>query len=456
MRNDLRGIGPSTVGGSPTLVWVGPYSQGEPDGGYALPKQIGVGWQGMSITVGRWKNADTFPGIVGINLAGDLYQFPNPAGGSLGPGTLIGTGWSGLGITQIDFDRDGKQDILAKSPDGTLRLYRSNGNGGFIAEARPTVGTGWNIINSISASSGFTGAGSSGLIARTTTGELRYYPIQTGGGAWATPLTLPGNWAGHLFAGMPLTNGFPAQLNPADVVAIGTQGELLRYKSTGAATVENGVPIGSGWGGLKAGFVCDWNLDGIQDIIAQWADGRLSLYPGLTGGGFSTPVLIGIGWDTYSITIGPWDKSLQHPSIVARNSTGELYHYPNPSGGAPGPRALIDTGWSGLGITQIDFDRDGNQDILAQAADGTVKLYRSDGNGELISEARPVVATGWTTTTSTTATAGFAGPDTLGLITRVNTGVLRYSPINAASGLGAAASFGSGWNSFQIFGSSVP
>ncbi|MBT2515825.1 VCBS repeat-containing protein [Streptomyces sp. ISL-90] len=430
------------------------YSQGDPDGGYALPVQIGVGWQGLSITIGPWKTADAFPSIVAMNVAGDLYHFANPTGGSLEPGTLIGTGWSGLGITQIDFDQDGKQDILAKTADGALRLYRSNGAGAFITETRATVGTGWTIINSISPSHGFTGAGSTGLMARTTTGALKYYPIQAGG-VWGTTVTLPQDWTGRLFAGVPTSNGFPAELNPADVLAVGTQNELLRYRATGAGAVVSGVQIGSAWGGLQAAFVTDWNRDGVQDIVAQWTDGRLSLYPGVKGGGIASPLQIGSGWQDYSITVGPWDKGLQNPSIIARNSAGQLFHYPNLTGGALNERTLIGTGWSGLAITQIDFDRDGNQDIIARGTDGTLRLYRSGGDGEFITEARPIIATGWTSTTSTTATAGFAGPDTLGLITRTSAGILRYNPINIGSSWGAASSIGSGWNGFFIFGSSA-
>jgi hypothetical protein len=78
-----------------------------------------------------------------------------------------------------DFDQDGNQDLLAKRSDGRMVLYRSTGAGGFLSEARRTVGTGWNSINSITAVGGFT-TGSSGLMTRLTDGRLAHYPFSKG------------------------------------------------------------------------------------------------------------------------------------------------------------------------------------------------------------------------------------------------------------------------------------
>ena len=52
-------------------------------------------------------------------------------------------------------------------------------SGGFVSEARRTVGTGWNSINSITAVDGFT-TGSSGLMTRLPDGRLAHYPFSKG------------------------------------------------------------------------------------------------------------------------------------------------------------------------------------------------------------------------------------------------------------------------------------
>jgi hypothetical protein len=93
----------------------------------------------------------------------------------------------------MDFDKDSNADLLAKNAQGDLKLYRSNGTGNFVQEAADVVGTGWNIISSFGAVRGFAGDGSSGVIARTTAGELRYYPVGSNR-SWGTPSRIGTGW----------------------------------------------------------------------------------------------------------------------------------------------------------------------------------------------------------------------------------------------------------------------
>ena len=63
-------------------------------------------------------------------------------------GVLIGTGWQGFAqiLAGGDRDRDGRSDVLALRPDGTLLQYRGNGSGGF-AGGGVTVGKGWDSFD---------------------------------------------------------------------------------------------------------------------------------------------------------------------------------------------------------------------------------------------------------------------------------------------------------------------
>ncbi len=72
------------------------------------------------------------------------------AGGWLGSGQQIGSGWGGFTALAAagDFSGDGLPDILARGPDGALLLYRGNGAGGFIAPY-PPVGAGWQSLSFI-------------------------------------------------------------------------------------------------------------------------------------------------------------------------------------------------------------------------------------------------------------------------------------------------------------------
>ncbi|MFE4543429.1 hypothetical protein [Arthrobacter sp. NPDC056727] len=167
---------------------------GRAGGGFTPARAIGTGWGGYHITVGHWRKTDQYPGILAYDAAGTLWYYGNTAGSSLSARTRTGAGWRGLYLTMTDFDQDGAQDLLAKRSDGTLVLYRSTGAGGFVSEARRTVGAGWNSINSITAVAGFT-TGSSGLMSRLTDGRLAHYPFRKG--VWGPRAIVGAGWSSY-------------------------------------------------------------------------------------------------------------------------------------------------------------------------------------------------------------------------------------------------------------------
>ncbi|MFC9336254.1 FG-GAP repeat domain-containing protein, partial [Arthrobacter sp. NPDC057009] len=167
---------------------------GRPGGGFAAARSIGTGWGGYHVTVGRWRTNDRYPGILAYDAGGTLWYYGNSTGSLLSPRITTGTGWGGLYLTMTDFDQDGEQDLLAKRSDGRMLLYRSTGTGGFVSEARPTVGTGWNSINSITAVDGFT-TGGHGLMSRLSDGRLARYPFSKG--TWAARTIVGSGWGNY-------------------------------------------------------------------------------------------------------------------------------------------------------------------------------------------------------------------------------------------------------------------
>lgn len=151
------------------------------------------GWAGVTLTVGKWQTSAPYPWLVGTNAAGGLYYWANRHGTTVDTAVKIGTGWGGLKITQLDFDADGKQDLLVRRSTGVLQLYRSNGAGQLVNETHGTIGTGWQGFDSLSPVPGFAGSGSRGILARTAASGIRYYyPVLKGG--WGARVTLPGSW----------------------------------------------------------------------------------------------------------------------------------------------------------------------------------------------------------------------------------------------------------------------
>ena len=120
-------------------------------------------WNGYDIMVTKWSQNDVYPSVVALDRAnGGLFYYRNSSGRALASRAQIGQGWQGLKTVSLDFDGDGRMDVLAKSTDGLLKLYRSNGSGSFILEDRGVIGTGWNIMDHISAITNHLGDNQSG------------------------------------------------------------------------------------------------------------------------------------------------------------------------------------------------------------------------------------------------------------------------------------------------------
>lgn len=102
-------------------------------------------------------------------------------------------------INAIDWDSNGHMDLIVRNPAGQLMLYRTNGAGTILNEARPVVDTGWGIFASINAVPDFAYPGSAGFLAQTPAGELSYYPIANRKFGTPTIVGLHG-WSGYNIA----------------------------------------------------------------------------------------------------------------------------------------------------------------------------------------------------------------------------------------------------------------
>lgn len=423
--------------------------RGAPGGSFYAPVQVGSGWQEMSLTAGWWNAKDPYPGVIGQDYRGNLYRYPNASGGGLGNGILIGTGFSGHQLNQIDFDADGNQDIVSRTADGTLRLYRSNGTGSFVGEPARVIGSGWGSMTAVSSATNFSGPASQGLHARATNGDLFYYPAASGN--WGNRSLIGLGWNdANLISGAPLDVESTLGIDQEDVLAVRPDANLYRYPGTGTTALLPEDLIGTGWAGLKAGFVTDWNRDGALDIVAQWSDGRLNVYPGRTGSGFGAPIALGSNWRDWTLTVGTWKKADAHPGIVGYDGSGRLYYFNNPSGRTVSTGVAIGAGWTGLAIVHMDFDKDSNADLLAKTGTGELKLYRSNGLGNFIQEAPAVVGTGWNVISSYGSVRGFAGAGSTGIIARTTSGELKYYPVGSNRTWGTVSRIGTGWNGLNI------
>ena len=170
---------------------------------YKAPIIVGAGgWQNYDITATKLRTTDKYPGLVARNVVeGNLYYYTNPSGAAHGSRTKIGSGgWIPMTeINAMDWNNDGKMDLIVRNSAGKLLLYRTNGAGTILDETRPVVDYGWNIFESINAVPDFAGPGSVGFMGQTPAGELSYYPIVNGKFGAPTTVGLYG-WNGYIVA----------------------------------------------------------------------------------------------------------------------------------------------------------------------------------------------------------------------------------------------------------------
>jgi uncharacterized protein YkwD len=251
----------------------------------------------------------------------------------------------------------------------------------------------------------------------------------------------------------------PAPVLPASstssLKAIDTGGTLWGYSAPGNTTLGSRTSVGSGWSSAKQIISVDWNSDGKLDIVARWANGYVTMYAGLGGDDYKAPINIGSGgWQDYDITATKLRSSDAYPGLVARDTVGgNLYYYPNTTGGAmTAPRTMIGNGgWSPMSeINALDWDRDGKMDLIVRNPAGELLLYRTNGIGTIIDEARKSVDYGWNVMDSISAEPNFAGPGSVGLIARTTYGTLLYYPIINGK-VGASTMIGNGgWTGYVI------
>ena len=425
-------------------------------GGFlAGPVLAASGWGGYQLTIGYWLSNSYFPQVLTRDNAGNLAIWRNSSGGGVGVGSKISGGWSNLNLTMVDFDGDGNQDILAQDSAGTMRQYRSNGAGSFIAEARRTVGTSWNQMTSVTVTFSFKGYAATGIMARTRDGYLRYYPVP-GNSSWGATTVIGSSWGGYLIAGgeninsqvpatppSPAPAGSPSIKSASDIVRVDAAGKLWAHPANGTGGLNAPYQIGTGWSTAKALHVLDWNKDGVPDVLAQWSSGALSVYFGAKTGGFTGPVtLASTGFAQTTLVTGRWVKASSYPGLVGYGSDGALYYWANVSGRALSAPVKIGVSWGGLRIAMTDFDSDGNQDLLAVNSLGAMRLYRSNGQSGFISETRKTVGSSWQYFRQFSSTANFAGAGSKGVMALLTNGQLAYYPIVAGSTWGTRTTAG--------------
>lgn len=155
---------------------------GRSGGGFQAPREVGRGFAKYDLTVGRWAAADTYPGVVAKRWSdGALLYYRNGSAAYLSAGKTISSGWGRYRPTVLDWNQDGKQDLIAIRNTGELYFYPGNGSGSISTSKRQLIGkSGWHKVSTVTPLYGYTASGSTGFIGKFTDGTLKYYPYSKG------------------------------------------------------------------------------------------------------------------------------------------------------------------------------------------------------------------------------------------------------------------------------------
>ncbi len=154
---------------------------GNASGGVSTGRSLGSGWNGYGrMSAGGDLTGDGKPDLLVVNSrTGQLFLFHGNGKGSFGKRTLVGGGWGGMRQIVVvgDWDGDRRGDVLGVQRDGTTRIYRGNGRGGFLGTTRlATNFKGWGTLAGMPGQRvllGLDSAGNGTMIRRYGTSTVR-------------------------------------------------------------------------------------------------------------------------------------------------------------------------------------------------------------------------------------------------------------------------------------------
>lgn len=247
----------------------------------------------------------------------------------------------------------------------------------------------------------------------------------------------------------------------ADVLAVTPAGRLTLHPGWApGAPPALGTPVelGRGWGGMRLlTQVGDWDGDGVADVVASGADGRLLLYPGVAGAAGTTvgaPVAIGKGWTSISELLGVGDLDGDGAAdLLARSGVDStLWLYRGDGRGGFVSSGSIGRGWGGVDLMTAagDLDGDGRPDVVVRSrTTGALLLYRGQAGGTLA--AGTAIGARWSSVRALSGPGDLGGDGSPDLVAVDSTGTLRRYAWSG-SALTAAGTLGTGWTGSRLVG----
>lgn len=365
-------------------------------GGLGSRKTVATGWQVYNkIAAPGDMNGDGKVDLLARTPAGTLYFCPGLGTGAFGSRVKIGTGWQQYDelIGAGDLNRDGVGDLLARTPAGVLYRYLGKKGGTFNAKAKDSR-TEWGSYNQIVGGGDWDGNGKTDLLARDYSGNLWFY-AGNGNGTFATRAARSKGWgAVTQFAGAGETPHF----GKYGIMARTSSGSVYSYQVTGTGNLSGKLLIGSSWptSSTRLAYASSLRDSGLGDLVVHSVSSGTLTNPAFYA---LTDPLIAAGSTTYSRIVGPGDVTGDGKGdLLAVTSSGTLYLYAgNGSGTSVAGRVKLGTGWQQYNalIGGGDITGDGRPDLLARDSSGALWRYAGTGSASAPFSARVKIGTGW-------------------------------------------------------------
>ena len=413
---------------------------GNGTGGFSGVLYRGRGWNLMTrLIAAHDRNGDGFNDILTTKANGDLIYYPGDGAGSVAAGRIIGRGWTGLSsITSAgDLNGDKLPDLLAvRKSDGKALMYAGTDTGSL--KGGVVWGGGWGSFTAVVGGSDLDGDPFPDVYVRLGGTMITYSSDATGrvvrstrwGSGWGglTQLSTGADWNGDGVADL-------LAVNPA----LGN-GTLKLYAGTGKRDFETlpaAFPTIPGSDLVR--LVGDVNADGYVDAVARVRpDDTLVLLLGQAGSTFAEPFKIGAGWNAFTLVEPAGDYDYDGvPDLMARDANGRLFVYPLLRNMTFKPRMTVDSGWLGmLSATGAGaFNSDSNGDVIAlRASDHALVLFRGDGPTPL--QDSVVLKTAQNDLAQILGVGDYTGDKSFDLLARSGDGRLWVYPGNGTGTLG--------------------
>ncbi|MFJ7155936.1 FG-GAP repeat domain-containing protein [Streptomyces sp. NPDC101118] len=411
----------------------------------------GYGWQIYNRVIAAGDlTKDGRMDVLARTPGGSLYLYKGngaTSGNPFGTRIHVGTGWGSYDqiIGTNDLDRDGIGDLLARTTAGDLWFYKGTGSSSTPFKARVKVGPGWGAYNQIVATDDLSGDGRADIMARTYAGSVYVY-LSTGSGRFSTRHFWQSGWEDTEFF---LGSGITANYGRHSLLARGTDGKIYQY-----LTKANGSFYEKDDTGFQIPTAKMTGAAGLDKV--NWVSPVEITVGGLyVHRGNVSQLAAGIPGNAVNIT-GPGDLTGDgRGDLLNVTSTGYLDLYAGDGTGKAYKTAVrVGSGWGTYNklVGGGDFTGDGRPDLIARTSGGTLYLYPGTGNASAPFGSRVTVGTGWNTYNQIASPGDLTGDGRADLVARDSGGNLyRYMATGktGTSTFGARVLLGSGWNTFE-------